>query len=143
MTLQDIMAHERGHQEQLARDIMAYVWTHLGGHQVEQETYRKNLALLKFMDNQQKLTGGQLQWILLELTALEAELDMLWERMADAGLFEPQEGGGQGQGTPKRAKSPASSKQKGQKRTKFSLQDEIDHIDNMNSRLRARKARAN
>ncbi|KAG0295805.1 hypothetical protein BGZ96_010923 [Linnemannia gamsii] len=143
--IQDIMGHERGNQEQLARDIMAYVWTHLGGHQVEQETYRKNLALLRSMDKQQKLTGGHLQWILLELTSFEAELEFLWERMVDAGILEAQEGGSQGQGTFNRAKSPVSSQQRteGQKKTKFSLHDEIEQIETVNSKLKARQVQVN
>lgn len=138
-TLQDILGYERGHQEQLQRDIMAYVWTHLGGHQFEQETYRKNLALLESMNKQQKRTGGHLQWILLELTEFEAELEMLWERMADAGVIEAQEGArkgqsqgqGKGRGTAKRAN--------GKKKTTISLQDEIDQIETVTNNLKARK----
>lgn len=138
-TLQDILGYERGHQEQLQRDIMAYVWTHLGGHQFEQETYRNNLALLKSMNKQQKRTGGHLQWILLELQEFEAELEILWERMGDAGVIETQEGGrksqsqrqGKGQGTAKRANG---------KKTTISLQDEIDQIETVTNNLKARKA---
>ncbi|KAF9551830.1 hypothetical protein EC957_004153 [Mortierella hygrophila] len=133
-TIQDILGHERGHQEQLQRDIMAYVWTHLGGHQFEQETYRNNLALLRTMDKQQKRTGGHLQWILLELTGFEAELEMLWERMSDVGVIEPQEGAGKGQGTAKRAN--------GKKKTVISLQDEIDQIETVTNNLKARKVPA-
>ncbi|KAF9151087.1 hypothetical protein BG015_007097 [Linnemannia schmuckeri] len=142
-TLQDILGRERGHQEQLQRDIMAYVWTHLGGHQFEQETYRKNLALLKSMNKQQKRTGGHLQWILLELTEFEAELELLWEHMVDAGVFEAQEGGreGQEQKTAKRtAKSPSlDQRAKDQKKSTISLQDEIDQIESVTNNLKARK----
>ncbi|KAF9146304.1 hypothetical protein BGX30_001955 [Mortierella sp. GBA39] len=141
-TIQDILGYERGHQEQLQRDIMAYVWTHLGGHQFEQETYRNNLALLRTMDKQQKRTGGHLQWILLELTGFEAELEMLWERMSDVGVFEPHEGArkghsqgqGKGQGTAKRANS--------KKKTAVSLQDEIDQIETVTNNLKERKVLA-
>ncbi|KAF8936966.1 hypothetical protein BGZ47_009236 [Haplosporangium gracile] len=142
-SLQDILGRERGHQEQLQRDIMAYVWTHLGGHQFEQETYRKNLALLRSMNKQQKRTGGHLQWILLELTEFEAELMLLWERMVDEGVFEAQEGGreGQGQKTTKRAtKSPLPDQRaNGQKKSTISLQDEIDQIESVTNNLKVRK----
>ncbi|KAK5814613.1 hypothetical protein F5H01DRAFT_346981 [Linnemannia elongata] len=137
-TLQDILGSERGHQEQLQRDIMAYVWTHLGGHQFEQETYRKNLALLKSMNKQQKRTGGHLQWILLELTEFEAELELLWERIVDAGVFEAQEGAGRGQSQGQRKGQGSAKKANGKKKT-ISLQDEIDQIETVTNSLKARK----
>ncbi|KAF9280678.1 hypothetical protein BGZ88_012045 [Linnemannia elongata] len=140
-TLQDILGSERGHQEQLQRDIMAYVWTHLGGHQFEQETYRKNLALLKSMNKQQKRTGGHLQWILLELTEFEAELELLWERIVDAGVFEAQEGAGRGQSQGQRKGQGSAKKANGKKKT-ISLQDEIDQIETVTNSLKARKVPA-
>ncbi|KAK3839916.1 MAG: hypothetical protein J3R72DRAFT_446981 [Linnemannia gamsii] len=131
----DIMGREQGKQLQLQEDIMAYVWTHLGGHQVEQETYRENLALLKSINEQSKLTGGGLQWIYLRLIDYEAELKEIWEGMVEAGMVAAKDGGGWGAGA-----SPLSAHKAGVYKKKYSLQNEIKQIKRVTIKLKAKLA---
>ncbi|KAG0377391.1 hypothetical protein BGX24_006179 [Mortierella sp. AD032] len=149
-TILDIMGREQGKQLQLQEDIMAYVWTHLGGHQVEQETYRTNLALLKSINQQSKLTGGGLQWIYLKLIDYEAELKEMWESMVDAGIVTAEDGGGWGAGGYGETAGGPSSSTPGSangaagagvhKKYGFSLQGEIDEIKRVTIKLKAKWA---
>ncbi|KAG0248649.1 hypothetical protein BGZ95_007922, partial [Linnemannia exigua] len=131
-------------------DIMSYMWTYLGGNQVEQETYRHNLALLKIINDQSKMAGGRLQWILLKLAEYEGELKELWEGMVEAGMVAAEEGDGWGSGgSEEKAKkvagaSPSSDHKAGvYKKEKYSLQDEIEQIKKATIELKAKRAQVN
>ncbi|KAG0277017.1 hypothetical protein BGZ95_006662 [Linnemannia exigua] len=146
----DIMGRERGEQERLLQDeSLAEVWREVGKTNFEQETYRKNLDLLKGMENQQQLTSGDLEWIRGKLTGFEGEMEVLWERMVEARIAEAEKGHLSGKGTEleRTAKGAAGVSTPlsdhltdSQRKTSYSFRDEIQQIQSEIEKLKVRQA---
>ncbi|KAG0377398.1 hypothetical protein BGX24_006186 [Mortierella sp. AD032] len=144
----DIMGRERGEQERLQDESLAEVWRKVGKTHFEQDTYSKNLALLKGMEKQQQMTGGDLEWIRGKLTGFEGEMEVLWERMVEARVVEAEKDKGREGSVFERAakgaagvSTPLSDHLTGdQGQTSYSFQDEIQQIQSEIDKLKAKQA---
>ncbi|KAF9898657.1 hypothetical protein BX616_003765 [Lobosporangium transversale] len=85
-TINDLITQENRQQKTANDEILAQLWTILGGNQVEREQYRENLELLQSMDVQRKAIFGQIEGALYKLTNFEADMGVLREKIFSASV---------------------------------------------------------
>ncbi|KAF9429042.1 hypothetical protein BGZ76_001927 [Entomortierella beljakovae] len=132
ITIGEIVTKESKVQNRQYGDVLAQVWTHLGGFQLEKKLHFNNLMLLRGLGGQRKQTVGQVQAALLKLTEFESEIGFLRERVVDASM----EASDNNNNGPRTIKNPEDS---GSKRLgTLSLKAHIQQIDQVTDRLKAR-----
>ncbi|KAF9924182.1 hypothetical protein FBU30_005800 [Linnemannia zychae] len=145
-TILNAIEGERTHQEKKLEDVMPYIWTQLLGHRCEQETYLKNLELLKAMDDRQRLTRDQLPWVQQKLDAFEREMDMLWEQMTESS-FAWMDDGSQDENINSKKLAPDGNPLKKKKASNFkkkmyTFHGDIHEIKNLNKKLKEQRDHA-
>ncbi|KAF9951810.1 hypothetical protein BGZ65_005742 [Modicella reniformis] len=139
MSISELTVLEKKQQRSGHSEVMAQIWTRLGGNRLEVESFGDNLDLLENMDGQRMAAKGQISAALLKLTSFEIEMGNLNEKIADAVIV----GASQQQPLVPSSSIPTEQQQQQQEEEGLgveasSLREHIEHIEVVSRRLKYR-----
>ncbi|KAK9762840.1 hypothetical protein K7432_011036 [Basidiobolus ranarum] len=77
----EISTREKNLQIIQKDELLAELWSILGGNKVQRKFFEENLSLLQQLDSQRHLALSQVQAILMKLSELQADLEVLKEQV--------------------------------------------------------------
>ncbi|ORX89236.1 hypothetical protein K493DRAFT_410544 [Basidiobolus meristosporus CBS 931.73] len=77
----EITTREKNLQLVQKDELLAELWSILGGNKIQRKFFEENLSLLQQLDTQRHLAMSQVQAILMKLSELQADLEVLKEQV--------------------------------------------------------------
>nr|CAG8432989.1 7439_t:CDS:2 [Entrophospora candida]CAG8437297.1 12117_t:CDS:2 [Entrophospora candida] len=88
LSIHDLTAHEESLQKLGNSQLLAEIWSFLGGNRVKRQKFEDNLSLLNDLDRQRRVAISQIQTTLYSLTSFQLDMEELREQVSRPSLIE-------------------------------------------------------